>query len=269
MIHHPLNMARHVIRPGRRLALIFGFPTRCASLDYVCSAAERKNAKVLHWSSSALDERGRPSAAIVLDVTDCSAPLEEVVEELERSGAMNSVRAYLSPVEGFIADVASHPLLAGNNRVVILRDSGYRELLAGLREWFGTNGTSFLYHVGFKTGSGFGRLHKDDAEKVGLKDPVQIYRNISAAMFQWAGFGILEVEELTADGGVIVVRDSFECELGKNSATVYSQFVRGIIAGILAELFGYGFNVVEEECIAKGDQVCRFKLKRITLRIDT
>ncbi|MEM3433836.1 MAG: V4R domain-containing protein [Candidatus Methanomethyliaceae archaeon] len=200
---------------------------------------------------------------LVLHITDCSVPLEEVVEELERSGTMYSVRAYLSPVEGFIADVASHPLLAGNNRVVILRDSGYRELLAGLREWFGTNGTSFLYHVGFRAGSGFGRLHMETAEKVGLKDPVQIYRNISAAMFQWAGFGVMEVEELTADGGVIVVRDSFECELGKNSATVYSQFVRGMIAGVLAELFGYGFNVVEEECIARGAPTCRFRVRAL------
>ncbi|MEM3882432.1 MAG: V4R domain-containing protein [Candidatus Methanomethyliaceae archaeon] len=122
---------------------------------------------------------------------------------------------------------------------------------------------SFLYHVGFKTGTGFGRLHMETAEKVGLKDPVQIYRNISAAMFQWAGFGVMEVEELTADGGVIMVKDSFECELGKNSATVYSQFVRGMIAGILSELFGYGFNVAEEECIAKGDQVCRFRVRAL------
>ncbi|MEM4217644.1 MAG: V4R domain-containing protein, partial [Candidatus Methanomethylicaceae archaeon] len=66
-----------------------------------------------------------------------------------------------------------------------------------------------------------------------------------------------------ADGGVIVVKDSFECELGKNSATVYSQFVRGIIAGVLAELFGYGFNVVEEECIARGDRVCRFRVRAL------
>ncbi|MEM4658127.1 MAG: V4R domain-containing protein [Candidatus Methanosuratincola sp.] len=204
-----------------------------------------------------------------LDLTESDATVEEIADELKSTGYFISLEVIRPVVDGLVADTVSHPLVAGKNRIVILRDLGYRGLLTEIRKLFGTGGEALLYHVGFTTGTKFGNLHRETAQSVYLKDPVEIFKNVSAVMFQWAGFGILEVEELNADGGVIVVKDSFECELGKNSATVYSQFVRGIIAGILAELFGYGFNVVEEECIAKGDQVCRFKLKRITLRIDT
>lgn len=34
-----------------------------------------------------------------------------------------------------------------------------------------------------------------------------------------------------------------------------------MIAGVLSELFGRAYNVVEEACIAKGDPVCRFRVK--------
>jgi predicted hydrocarbon binding protein len=84
-------------------------------------------------------------------------------------------------------------------------------------------------------------------------------------MFQWAGFGKMHVKSLSQDHGEIEVQDSFECELGRGRVTAYSQFVRGIIAGILAELFGKGFNIVEEGCIAKGDPVCRFVVKTMPL----
>ncbi|MEM3390412.1 MAG: 4-vinyl reductase [Thermoproteota archaeon] len=198
---------------------------------------------------------------LILDVTDSALSAEEMISELERLELMKVEKVIKPPVEGFVADTASHPLVAGPSRAIILRETGYRELLVGIRECFGASGENFLYHIGFRAGMGFGSLHRETAEKIGLKDPVQIYRNISAAMFQWAGFGILEVEELTADGGVIVVKDSFECSLGKRRSANYSQFVRGIIAGVLSELFGRAYNVAEEECIAMGAPACRFRVR--------
>jgi len=59
------------------------------------------------------------------------------------------------------------------------------------------------------------------------------------------------------------VHNSFECELGKYRSIPYSRFVRGIIAGTLSELFGRSFNVVEEECIAKGDRLCKFMVRSL------
>ena len=59
------------------------------------------------------------------------------------------------------------------------------------------------------------------------------------------------------------MHDSFECELGKGRVIPYSQFIRGIIASTLSELFGRTYNVIEDSCIAKGDPVCRFVPKAI------
>ncbi|MGC8936636.1 MAG: V4R domain-containing protein [Candidatus Methanomethylicaceae archaeon] len=78
----------------------------------------------------------------------------------------------------------------------------------------------------------------------------------------------MQINELTQEHGEIIIHDSFECELGKHRAIPYSQFIRGIIAGILAELFGKRFNVVEEECIAKHDPACRLSIKPLQMHIE-
>ncbi|MEM4233691.1 MAG: V4R domain-containing protein [Candidatus Methanomethylicaceae archaeon] len=257
---YQLDLSRFLVLPGRRLMAIIGkVNMKSDAVARLFSLMEREQIKICKAFASLDGECARILA--FLDVTDSTVPVDDIGKASEALGLIKIEMIIKSPVDGFIIDRASHPLVAGQYRTILLRSPGYEEFLLGIREWFGRSGEDFLYHIGYRVGMGHVSFHKELAEKIGIKDPVQTYKNISAAMFQWAGYGVLEVEELTADGGVIVVRDSFECELGKNSATVYSQFVRGIIAGILAELFGYGFNVVEEECIAKGDQVCRFKLK--------
>ena len=136
------------------------------------------------------------------------------------------------------------------------------------RKLYGTGGEALLYHVGFTTGTELGKLHKETAEAVNVKDPAEIFKNVSAVMFQWAGFGKMQINELTQEHGEIIIHDSFECELGKQRAITYSQFIRGMIAGILVELFGRGFSVVEEDCIAKGDPVCRFSIKPLKLHVE-
>ncbi|MCX8181580.1 MAG: hypothetical protein N3D12_00515 [Candidatus Methanomethyliaceae archaeon] len=166
----------------------------------------------------------------------------------------------IKPVtEGFIVDTISAPIVAGKNRVIILRDQGYRQLLTEIRRLFGTGGEALLYHVGFNMGIGYAKLHKDLADKVGIKDPVDIYQKISCKMFQWAGFGRKEAVEITPNHAIIHIYDSFECENG-SSVRPYSQLVRGLIAGTLAGLFNRSFNVTEDLCAAKGDSLCRFKV---------
>ena len=61
--------------------------------------------------------------------------------------------------------------------------------------------------------------------------------------------------------GKIAVHDSFECEGAKVTGQPYGAMVRGMIAGIFAEVFGKPFQVEETECIAKGDKRCVFEIR--------
>ncbi|MEN3057384.1 MAG: V4R domain-containing protein, partial [Candidatus Methanosuratincola petrocarbonis] len=164
--------------------------------------------------------------------------------------------------EGLVIDNLSHPLTAGGDRAIILRAAGYRRLIRGIKEQFGSGGEAFLYYEGLEAGRGFGKLHRSAAEAVGLKDPVEIYRRISTAAFQWAGFGRIEVIHLGDSGGKIAVYDSFECNGAKVTGQPYGAMVRGIIAGVFAEVFGKPFQVEETECIAKGNKRCVFEIRQ-------
>ncbi|MEM3389439.1 MAG: 4-vinyl reductase [Candidatus Bathyarchaeia archaeon] len=258
----PLDLGRFHILPGRRLVFIVGeVDTRSGSVARLLSLLEKERIRVCSACVHIDGERARLLA--FLDVTDSVIPVEEIGRAPEAFGLMKVEAVVKSPAEGFAADAVSSPLTAGSERAVIFRETGYRELLAGIREYYGASGENFLYHIGFRAGMGFGRLHREAAEKLGIRDPELIYKTISTSMFQWAGFGRMQVVEFKQDHGELMVYDSFECKLGKRRSVTYSHFVRGIIAGVLAELFGRAYNVVEEECIAMGAPACRFKVRAL------
>jgi len=265
-LQRPLNLARYLICPGRRLiGALIKISTSSKAICSIFARAAQNNVAVLHLSMTPLERTEEATALVFFDMTEAKIAPEEFLEELKVEVEVLEVIG--SPVEGFIADTATHPLVAGPTRAIIMREAGYRELLLSIREFFGKGAEAFLYHVGFRFGLGLGKLHRDAAEKIGLRDPVKIYRHISTAMFQWAGFGRIEVKELDEDGGEIIVHDSFECELVKGIGVIpYSQFVRGSIAGTLSELFNRGFHVLEKECIAKGDRFCRYVIRALPQR---
>lgn len=268
-----LDLRRFLVAPGRRLVGMRGVVKDGFGVINQLTAILSSHRVSLRQAfvSSIGKEVGNDGDTLILaflDVTDSDVSLDEITSELKSTGFFVSLEVILPKVEGLIADTLSHPLKAGRNRIIILRDLGYRGLLTEIRKLFGTGGEALLYHVGFTTGIEFGKLHRETAEAVNIEDPVEIFKNVSTVMFQWAGFGKMQVNELTQEHGEIIVHDSFECELGKQRAITYSQFLRGMIAGILAELFGRGFSVVEEYCIAKGDPVCRFSIKPLQLHAE-
>jgi len=62
---------------------------------------------------------------------------------------------------------------------------------------------------------------------------------------------------------VVRLRDLFECRLFKGRKNKpNSHFMRGILAGILEELFGVKIKVKEEKCVAMGDPYCEFVAER-------
>ncbi|MCX8182540.1 MAG: hypothetical protein N3D12_05420 [Candidatus Methanomethyliaceae archaeon] len=262
-----LDLARYLLIPGRDLLVIVGKANiRSDSVARIFSILESQKIKILRIYASASDEEGFADLVVFMDVTDATIPSESVGRVSESLGLIKVEKVVMSPIKGFIADTASYPVVADSFRAVIFRKPGYRELLEGIREYFGKSGDSFLYHIGYRTGLAYGKNHRKFAESLKIQDPALIYKDISSTLFQWAGFGRMNVQELDQERGTIIVYDSFECELGKGRSIPYSQFVRGLLAGVLSELFGKGFNVMEEACIAKGDPSCKFVVKAMPRR---
>lgn len=78
------------------------------------------------------------------------------------------------------------------------------------------------------------------------------------------GWGIFSLEHLDVDNGemVVTVKDSpFAAAYGPAEAGV-CHLIRGVMAGIGAGLFDGPVSAIESTCAAKGDDLCRFEIKR-------
>lgn len=252
-----------MVLPGKKLfGIRFNLKVDPGALSAVVQTALKHNVMPLYFASSPSALATEMPVLALLDVTNSDVPFEEVVKELESTSAVESIRIIEPVADGLLIDNLSHPLTAGGDRAIILRAAGYRKFIGGIKEQFGSGGEAFLYYEGLEMGRGFGRLHRSAAEAVGLKDPVEVYRRVSTAAFQWAGFGRIEIIHLGDSGGKIAVHDSFECKDAKVTGQPYGALVRGIIAGVFAEVFGKPFQVEETECIAKGNARCVFEIRQ-------
>jgi len=198
-----------------------------------------------------------------VDLTDADVSAEELADEVRRIRGVKDVKVISPKIEGFIADDFSCILKMGSDRCIILRKQGYKGLITNIREKFGTGGEAFLYYIGFETGVEYGKSHRGMGLKLGIVDPIKIYRDISASLFNSVGFGRMEVVKISANPleATIRVYDSFECELGVGTGKTYSHLIRGMHAGVLTALFSRKMKAEETKCIAKGDPYCEFKVK--------
>lgn len=256
---HPLDLSRCARLPNRELAeVLIKLKNESSDVPKTYEVFRNCNAKPIFYIVYHLNEM--PHALVFLDLTDANVAIDDVVQEMKRKEI--EVLEFSKPkIKGVIIDDISFPLMAGRSRIVIFRDLAYSSMMQGIRERFGSGGEALLYHIGFESGKGFGRLHREFAKSIGIEDPFEIFNKISSSFFQWAGFGIMKVVELKEEGGILVVHDNFECEIMKNrSKKPYSQFIRGVITGVLNELFNKEVSVVEDTCLAKGDDICRFKV---------
>ncbi|MDH7555467.1 MAG: hypothetical protein ACQXXL_02535 [Candidatus Methanosuratincola sp.] len=199
---YEFDVSRMLLLPGRKLAgLRFVIKSDPEALPAVTRAAAKHHALPMYFASSPSAITESYPVLVFLDVTECDVPVQELVRELESTGAVESIRIIEPVADGLVIDNLSHPLTAGGDRAIILRAAGYRRLIKGIKEQFGSGGEAFLYYGGLEMGRGFGKLHRSAAEAVGLKDPVEIYRRVSTAAFQWAGFGRIEVIHLGTRAG--------------------------------------------------------------------
>ncbi|MHC1586824.1 MAG: V4R domain-containing protein, partial [Candidatus Hecatellaceae archaeon] len=257
------DLGRFILQPGRRL---HGFRLRVRPsqklVEAIISMLSELKVEVSHLSYSVLTEEEEATILLFLDFTESRVGVEEVAGKLGRLGLVEEVSPIPSTVEGFIADVVSCPIKIGGDRAVIFRDVGMRGFIVDLKRRIGSGGEAILYFLGFEAGREFGKRHLNMGRRVGLTDPVNVYRHISASMFNCVGYGIMETVELSVKPpyGRIRVYHSFECELGLKEGKPFSHLVRGMIAGVLTELFRRRMTAREIRCIARGDPYCEFEV---------
>jgi predicted hydrocarbon binding protein len=259
---YPFEVGRVFFIPGRRLG---GFRVVAGRehgvIRKALDACSKYNAYLLslHFTLSPKSEK---VFTLIYDLTECSATLNEVAEEIRKIGSIKEVALIEQQAEGFIADTTSPIITAGGVRGIILREIVWSILVNKIREKFGSGGEALLYYIGVDMGVKAAVEHKKMAEALGLKEPDKITRIVGATIFTAIGWGSMQIEDFTLNPpyALITVYNNFECETAASKKT-YSQLTRGVIAGYLSHILGSEMVVNETECIAKGDPHCRFECK--------
>ncbi|MEM4576193.1 MAG: 4-vinyl reductase [Candidatus Nezhaarchaeales archaeon] len=152
--------------------------------------------------------------------------------------------------------------MLGGERAIIVRKPGYKGFIDDVRKQFKSAGEAFLYYEGYNAGIEYGKAHRKLAEKLGIRDPIQIIYKVLAPLFTSTGFGRLEVVRVNLNPPEVTIRiyNNFECEEGIGAGKPYSQWVRGSIAGIFTSILNIEVKAIETKCIAKGDPYCEFEI---------
>ncbi len=185
---------------------------------------------------------------------------EEISSEiLDRMKSVGEVKVIKPIAEGLTVDYVSYPPMLSGKRVLILRPPAYKALVKSIRQKLGEGYEAILYHIGFDLGRHYFKSHVDMAGGDFSKIP-----EIGEKLFRFVGFGILKfvrIDPLTKYCHARVW-DSFECRLYEKASRPRSQFVRGMLAGWVSELFQTSVEAIETRCIAMGDPYCEFIIKK-------
>ena len=257
----PFDVCRFVLSPGKKL---YGFefevdPTP-GVFHKLFGLTSEAGVILLYASFSKTFDKYRVVA--FLDFTNAYVEPKEILEKFRDTGLVRDINVIEPIVEGFIVDTSSHPLVIGNERVILIESSGFKYLINELREKFGTAGEAVLYYMGYEMGLGYGQVHRKMGDQLGLTSPREILEKVSIPIFQGSGLGIFNITEYREKPLLLRIRvyRSFECELGREYGREYSHIVRGILAGLTTNMFNREVAVREVRCIAKGDEYCEFEI---------
>ncbi len=261
----PFEIGRFLLSPDRKLYGVFvKAENKPGVLSEISAIPAKHNANVIYLAFSAPSPTQKTAKGLAfLDLTNADISAEELAEEAKKSESIKEIKIIYPPIEGFIADIISNPLLVNGDRTIVMRLQGYKGIVADIRKHFGTAGEAFLYYVGFDSGVEYAKSHLEMAAKLGLTDPTKIFKLISANLFTCVGYGKMKVLKLSMDPpkALIQIYNSFECELGIGTGKPFSHLVRGMIAGALTILLNTKMKAIETKCIARRDPYCEFKIE--------
>ena len=256
----PFDIGRLTVMPGHRphtfkVLLAPQSLTARGVLEHISQCFRSNNSPILSLHTSILPDRRvwiYVSAHIDGDAGKVAECLSKVdyVQEVEYSPPI---------VEGVGVDAWGFPPILGGTRILAFREPVLAEFLKRGWRLMGGGFGILLYYTFFKAGQEIYRTAYSM-----LKRPEDAVR-LAEAVFRIAGYGALEVAELTDTRAVGRVYDSIECKILKDVKGAENSIVRGIIAGFVAGLWGLGMNDVaaaETKCIRRGDPYCEIVVEK-------
>ena len=258
--HMPLDLGRIAI--GGK---IYGFFVRTkaepGAMARILLAASKFNLTIVNIYNSTPAKRGLPASFLVFyDFTSSNVTPEEVKRAME-SAVNNTVVEVIEPLlPGVIVDTKHYPLETLGERAMIFGEALLKGWFIGVRKRFGSGGEAFLYYEGYEAGLEIYDMYS----RLGVSRE-NMWSMFSATLMAIGAARRVDVEPPSESSQPLLVRvyGNMECELGRDSGKLFSQFLRGAIAGFASKVTGRDVVVVETKCIAKGDSYCEFEVSAV------
>jgi len=162
---------------------------------------------------------------------------------------------------GLVVDSIHYPLRfsTGQQGMIVSRTT-FSEMLAHMREVFGSGGSVIAYQLGFSTG------RKDAEELLSALGKQRVLDNFSDLVYLYLaqGWGIPRLVDLHPEPlqATLRITDSFECT-GIRASHPNSHFLRGHLAGMVKAILDKNVECLEIRCSATGNDFCEFHLVEV------
>jgi len=215
-----------------------------------------KNINLLHGFHTVCSDPTEVVWGFFADLKDSKDKIEDIVKEISKLDSTLEVKFSRPIIDGLIVDEIHFPIMVLNERSIVLKVETFSECLKRLYEKFGSGACFILYEMGKAAGENrVKRMNeKYDLNKLTVLKVILAERAAK-------GWGISRIETFDEEKSeaTITVQELFEClPFQGRSKEAKSQFFRGYLAGVLSQLFSKPILVIESECIAKGDESCKF-----------
>lgn len=258
MKYYPLDLARVIYMPNRRLYLITAvLPEIPNSIARVIKTLGKYNVEIVTIMGNIFMGKELGHLSFIIDLTESEASIERLVIELKNLPEVLLIE-YVEPEEaGLIIDKYHFPIIHGTGRAVIFDIEVLSSMFEELKRQWGSAGEAFIFYLGYIGGKKYATQVIKKYKGLTRKQIGLIFRDIGQA-YGWAIFEVREEE----DKIIIKAQELFECfplQILKNKPN--SQFFRGYISGVASILFEKEMVAEEAKCIAKGDDYCEFIIK--------
>jgi predicted hydrocarbon binding protein len=197
--------------------------------------------------------------SFIVDLTGLEVKSEELLKKIKGLKVVLDAHYSEAKLDGLMIDEMHFPLNALGKRSFLFRVETWGEIINRLFKAFGSGAAFILFSIGEGAGENKARSVTENYGSNGLK-ALQIILAERVAK----GWGVPKVEMFDEERveSTITIRDLFECLpfKGKSKETK-SHFFRGYLTGVFRQLFKKDVEITEVECVAKGDENCKFIIR--------
>lgn len=210
------------------------------------------------FSAIECEERGYWTAFI--DVSKASKTIKQLEKELKKLDVVLDVK--IEKPFPALYDVIHFPIFHGNSRAILMSIEFFSSLWEEIEKILTPSGfEAVFYNAGKKSG---GYIAEILSHRISPNSGIE---TLAAALKQAAraiGWGVIVSWEMNLkhSSAVIDMKECFEAVMRKNAKRKVCHWTRGFLAGYISKLFGKPMEAIEVKCLAAGNRMCRFQIKR-------